>query len=398
MPHLTLITALCIGAAAACSGQQPEHAAASGNSVSPPGSGYVRISLEWIKESSGHVFRSKVGGQNVVWFVDTGATNTSIDTKTSERLKLALGAPGVVTGFYVERLPVRQADLPDFMAGELIRPYSMPVVVMDMEKVANHMELKAGVRFDGILGGNFLKAYEAVIDYRTDTLWVKPPPIGWDYKLFQGRWRCVGMEMEGEAVRDAKYVAAFTLAVEGRDFRFGPPSTVNTGELQLNPETSPKRLCIKGAAVNGKSINDNIVGLYEATDDRIRLLLPLRRGINLERLPTEFKSTKENGVAVFTFARPAPEKPAPVGRREAAEADRNWFDCVPVANLIRRCFPNLAGPWQIGPTACTLNRDLSLTATLNQGGTRITFRADGSLVVDNGSGTTLTVHPAPKPK
>ncbi|MBX9816127.1 MAG: hypothetical protein A4S12_13430 [Proteobacteria bacterium SG_bin5] len=135
--------------------------------------GYRRIALTLL--STGHLqLAGAVGGQPVRVLLDTGAANTVADRDW------ALGA-----GFKLRPLGIKGAgagsmalDLALVEGAELsiggTRLSGIPVLAIDLREVRAALKQQGVEPPQLVLGADVLKAWGAVIDYRSATLWLAP--------------------------------------------------------------------------------------------------------------------------------------------------------------------------------------------------------------------------------
>jgi len=110
------------------------------------------------------------GHQEKLFFlVDTGCTNTTIDTKTATWLSLAVGAEAYTGIGAYSQFVSHKADLPWLRLGP-IEEHHLPVQVMDLSK-ANFIGDIAG-----ILGVDFWKKYLLTFDYERNEIELSSSP------------------------------------------------------------------------------------------------------------------------------------------------------------------------------------------------------------------------------
>lgn len=135
--------------------------------------GYRRIPLTLL--STGHLeVMGAVGGKPVRVLLDTGAASTVADREwaTSAGFTLRpLGIKGAGAGSVALDLAlVEGAELS--IGG--IRLFRIPVLAIDLREVRAALRQQGVEPPDLVLGGDVLKAWSAVIDYPTATLWLAP--------------------------------------------------------------------------------------------------------------------------------------------------------------------------------------------------------------------------------
>lgn len=282
--------------------------------------GYVLVPLRFGEGTSSNPITSPfvhgtIGGTKVTLLVDTGATNCYLDLALTKQLGLKLRPTAGTVNVDGVKHPTQATDVTDFRLGDVIRRGSTRFDVYDMTASIAHSKETYGVEFHGIIGTNFLEGYSAIIDYRNKALHLNDPSA-WDLKLMQGSWKGVGCEWLGDVITDKEYVGQAMFKVNGEEFEFEHNGVIYTGTLQLDGINTPKRYVVSDLKKNGKPVPAGLLGLYEVDKTRLGLMIPVKEPApqRLEDLPVSFKTSPENGMAVFAFSRlPAstPQCPPP---------------------------------------------------------------------------------------
>lgn len=136
--------------------------------------GYRQVSL--VRHGKGHlVLAVRLNGVEGRFVLDTGATRTLVEASGRERFKLgdALRPAGAATGaggggIAVHESPGNQLD---------IGGYSDPAftaLVMSLAHVNDAFERRGEPRIDGVIGADVLERGQAVVDYASNTLYLRP--------------------------------------------------------------------------------------------------------------------------------------------------------------------------------------------------------------------------------
>ena len=128
---------------------------------------YQRVPLS--RSSLGHFHTlGSLNGHPVVVLIDTGAASSVVDLGSAHDLGLTVtggGAGGASLEIY---------DLPNakLMLGE-VEPRPRALLAMDLAHVNQALALRGEGRVDVVLGADVLEIQEAVIDYRSSSLFLK---------------------------------------------------------------------------------------------------------------------------------------------------------------------------------------------------------------------------------
>ena len=126
-----------------------------------------------IERSGYHVFvKGEINGKSVYLLVDTGASRSVFEKeKVSELVtKKALQPnPEVTMGIGADSVESHTAIISSFVIGKLFIP-RMKTVFMDLSHVNRAFEMIGIPKVDGIVGGDILRKYDALIDYKNKHL------------------------------------------------------------------------------------------------------------------------------------------------------------------------------------------------------------------------------------
>ena len=133
--------------------------------------GYRRIPLTLL--STGHLeVMGAVGGKPVRVLLDTGAASTVADREWATSAGFTLRPLGI-KGAGSVALDLALVEGAELSIGG-IRLFRIPVLAIDLREVRAALRQQGVEPPDLVLGGDVLKAWSAVIDYPTATLWLAP--------------------------------------------------------------------------------------------------------------------------------------------------------------------------------------------------------------------------------
>jgi len=106
-------------------------------------------------------------GESGKWVIDTGASKSVFDQNLPQYYKTLDGLTEELhsAGFYDEPIKSTLGILESFSFGKF-RIDEMKVAVMDLSHINTLYSKYSGIKICGLLGGDFLIRYNAVIDYR----------------------------------------------------------------------------------------------------------------------------------------------------------------------------------------------------------------------------------------
>jgi uncharacterized protein (TIGR03067 family) len=93
-----------------------------------------------------------------------------------------------------------------------------------------------------------------------------------EYEKFQGTWRFVSIEIEGEKTPEASFKGS-RLIIHGRDFQVNEGGVTFGGTFDLNVDTKPKRIDIR--FTSGPEKGQTLVGIYELDGDTYRVCMSM---------------------------------------------------------------------------------------------------------------------------
>lgn len=134
---------------------------------------YQRVPLS--KSGLGHFHTpGSINGHPVVVLIDTGAASTVVDLHSARDLGLTANKL-TMTGGGAGGANLEIYDLPNavLMLGT-VKPRPRALLAMDLAHVNQALALRGEHRVDVVLGADVLEEQEAIIDYGSSSLFLKP--------------------------------------------------------------------------------------------------------------------------------------------------------------------------------------------------------------------------------
>lgn len=137
----------------------------------------IPFTLKELESNSFHpiVFGS-INGVAMNFIVDTGASRTVIDesfAKDIEIIKSENEEP-FAAGINAEKLVVQQVEIPILELGEITFE-KMPVFTTDLSGISELYEQMVGLTIGGLLGCDFFKNHQAVVNFKDNTIQINAP-------------------------------------------------------------------------------------------------------------------------------------------------------------------------------------------------------------------------------
>lgn len=112
----------------------------------------------------------------VFWIVDTGASKSVFDKNMTEYFieSSEKNEPMHTTGITDTPLKTTLAQMKPFSIGKLTVP-NLEVALIDLTHINDFYPDSAKIKICGMLGGDFLMKYKAIIDYRKNELKLTAP-------------------------------------------------------------------------------------------------------------------------------------------------------------------------------------------------------------------------------
>ncbi|MCU0705942.1 MAG: aspartyl protease family protein [Fimbriiglobus sp.] len=267
------------------------------------GKGYSRVPLI-TGDNNMTLVEVPIDGKTFTLLLDTGASNTILTTEAVKAKKLKTEPAGVqltsvaginqtetkLNGVLVSGLALGNVKADTLLMFLTEKPFALSNPTDDKPKTC-----------DGVLGADVLELFSGVIDYGDRSLYVIDPLER--EKGLQGKWRAMSAELGGVAdAADGVYSTA-TLSVEKDRAKLTLGDTTWDMKLTLGSASLKlKRMGLKGD--DGKT---GFSFIYKLDGDEL-VVCGQFYGEKALGLPTEIKSTKDNGFGVIKFRREKPEK------------------------------------------------------------------------------------------
>ncbi|MBX9627525.1 MAG: hypothetical protein K2X82_27235 [Gemmataceae bacterium] len=264
--------------------------------------GYTAVRLT--READGdRTLAADLGPARLRLLVDTGAMASVVDPR---RVRPGVRPQGKVPAFLFgvgemagDVYPLRGLRL----GGYDTRSAWASVTAVGLDLSTHNQQKTAAGRppFDGLLGHPDLLNGSAVIDYGTDTLYLRPvKDTVWP--TLAGKWEGAGWEQDG---RRGRY-APGTAAIEFKDGRVRYTASAGTAEwaVHLRDEREHYRLGLFGPGddVLADGFKYATGGLLKPDGDKLTLLLVVDPDKAREE-PTEFRAPPGSGLLVVEYRR-----------------------------------------------------------------------------------------------
>lgn len=111
------------------------------------------------------------GGETGYWIIDTGASKTVFDLNLKSQYESAGEETDQVHTAGIGDKPIQTAiaRLKHFSIGKF-KMESLRVALLDLSHINKFYSQAANIKICGLLGGDFLKRYNAVVDYKKKIL------------------------------------------------------------------------------------------------------------------------------------------------------------------------------------------------------------------------------------
>ncbi len=150
----------------------------------------LRIRFVRLNDFGVHLLvKAKINGKAANMLIDTGASNTVFDKtrislflpketlKAYEKLSTGLGTSSMKS----ESAMIRKLEFGDLVI------VGYKAVILDLSHVNHSYKSMKMKPIDGVLGGDILKSYAAVIDYGKKTLLIVDPAVAKEKKKSSGK-------------------------------------------------------------------------------------------------------------------------------------------------------------------------------------------------------------------
>ena len=129
----------------------------------------IPFTVKEIEHASYHpLVTGFIGDNQVNLILDTGASRTVLSSHLTESFgKVEChNEEAFAAGINAQRMEVEQVVLPSIVLGD--KEFTdMTVFSTDLQAVSSLYEQMAGIKIDGLLGSDFLVAYDAMINFQT---------------------------------------------------------------------------------------------------------------------------------------------------------------------------------------------------------------------------------------
>lgn len=136
--------------------------------------GYVRVPMSRI--ATGHfTIAGLADTTQITVILDTGASHTVLDRQRAERFKLeTVDREGLAAGLGTVTQAVSGGTLTDVRFGPVVFD-TLAVAVLDLSHVNQALAMMGVEPIDGIVGADLLLGGDAVIDYASQSLYMRQP-------------------------------------------------------------------------------------------------------------------------------------------------------------------------------------------------------------------------------
>lgn len=279
-----------------------------GDVAANPGPQFVAVKMEASKSSDTRSVEMTVDGRKLRMLIDTGCDVTLLHTEVAKQLGMALGEAGQAETLG-QPLAVSSAVIHRYQIGSLSGGFRR-VGIADLQGVGN-AKRAGGMRFDGILGMDFLVPHAARVDLATDTLHLRSPFAAPVARL-AGHWVCAaGATPDGPIEADRCAAIAYDFAGDRVRFR-----TRIIDEqyyfLALESETPARLVSYQNEpTAGGKRHIHCRHALYKLSGDTLTVLTQYAGEweVPWDSMPKDFKPAKN--FMVMHFKRTGPAAPIP---------------------------------------------------------------------------------------
>lgn len=266
---------------------------------------HIEIPIETGRVKGVIWLKAQIEGKPVTLLLDTGAGHSYVVPKFAKRLGLAVrGWPDgerASEGFAEATVKIGP-----------ITHASRTVHVMDLSYAMDDVQKREGMEFAGLLGCDILHTDEAILDFRSQRLYLRDSP-GQDHRELQGTWRAKELLHLGQPIKEASkdaYIGKVQARFDGDRFEFQYGTHLWFARFSADPCATPKELKLVDLKADSK-MYPSFTACYEFEGNRLRLLINVSGQSPTESI-TEMKSTAANRHSLWTFERIRPESaPAP---------------------------------------------------------------------------------------
>jgi predicted aspartyl protease len=141
---------------------------------------YYGIKLKKLR-SNHFKLKGKINGVKGHFILDTGASNTCVALKLSEKFRLNTSISDTkAAGAGSTEIDTHIAEDVHIALGKW-KIENVDMVLLDLSHVNMALEMHGMKPVDGIIGADILKKGKAIIDYPTQMLYLKKKPLGYKF-------------------------------------------------------------------------------------------------------------------------------------------------------------------------------------------------------------------------
>jgi uncharacterized protein (TIGR03067 family) len=268
--------------------------------------GYITFKL--FRGKSGKYYYVKLKydtDDEFVFLIDSNQPHMLIDLTYAQHRRTSIHArPEPVLNAYGEKKEAYTAT--GFMISkEFINlQKSYPGIIYDMTREINDRFDIDAVRYQGVIGNEFLANSGAIIDYENEVLHLLPPFIR--EKLLTGIWDSTEMEFEGNTKKHEDLIIEFDGNGSWKWWQHSN-KLFCVGSCVLYPRVHPKQMNSSRLDPVSRT-NDKLHMIYEVNGDTLKLAGGLKDGVECKETPASFKTKPGDKHAVITFQRRKPKE------------------------------------------------------------------------------------------
>jgi len=265
--------------------------------------GYVAVPLKQAEEDGTFYVVCKSGTETWRMTVDTGAETSSLDTSLVKKLGLkkneevkTVGIEGVRTGYLTSIRGITIGAFDTRTMANALRCVALDFTVLNAERAGRKVP-----RIDGLLSHSSLKLTSAVIDYSTQTLYLRTPLRGL-WPDIEGRWVATGGQEDG---RERKIDPENPPRLEFKDRRFHLTDGTNHYKFGLHVQPGKDfhtAVFFDPDEELAKELNYKAGALLKVKDGKLTLCLCLDL-VKAKEFPDDLKAPAGSGHIVLEFRR-----------------------------------------------------------------------------------------------
>ena len=253
--------------------------------------GYEQVPLQ---DEMGYLFvATTVNGTKRSFVLDSGSPVTSLDWATADRSKLQIANERKEVVPFGGRVRGGWTHLDSLQVGRVTITGMRGIFVTDLTYVNNSDAKRVGARnVDGLLGGDTLARFSAVIDFHSHQLFLLPPEK--HKRMFEGNWRCQCYETNGDSTAKATDISLTTGA---KSLSLTSEHRKMEGDFTLDMDLQPIGIELTSVSANGEKQVRHGITRFDAEQLVLCLAPPGSR-----QNPKSF-STAKTGCETWVFKR-----------------------------------------------------------------------------------------------